>query len=65
MNIDAMDPAARAEREREVAARYEALKSAGIKLDLTRGNPSIAQLDLSAELDGLLGGDFRTAAGAE
>ena len=65
MNIDTMDPAALAERERDAAARYQALKNAAIQLDLTRGNPSIAQLELSSGMDGLLGGDYRTAGGAD
>lgn len=36
-------------------ADYEALKAKGLKLDLTRGKPSPAQLDLSAELLSLPG----------
>jgi hypothetical protein len=45
--------------------RYEELKAKGLKLDLTRGKPSSAQLDLSAELLALPGvGDY-TADGAD
>ena len=40
-----------AEFHREQQAAYDALKDRGLKLDLTRGKPSSAQLDLS---DGLL-----------
>jgi DNA-binding transcriptional MocR family regulator len=40
-----------AEFHREQQAAYDALKGRGLKLDLTRGKPSSAQLDLS---DGLL-----------
>lgn len=65
MNIDTLDPAARAAREREVTERYEALKAEGISLDLTRGNPSIAQLDLSTGLDDALAGDYRLADGSD
>ena len=65
MNIAMLDPAALAARARDAAARYESLKAAGIRLDLTRGNPSLAQLDLSVGLDGLLAGDFRAADGSD
>lgn len=51
--------------EREVSARYEAHKAAGLSLDLTRGKPSIAQLDLSSALDESLHGDFRAADGTD
>lgn len=33
-------------------------RNAGLSLDLTRGKPSDAQLDLSHTLDGILGGDY-------
>ena len=42
----------------EVAQRYEALKSEGLNLDLTRGKPAADQLDLSNALDGILQGDY-------
>jgi hypothetical protein len=43
----------------EIQKNYEAFKGKGLKLDLTRGKPSPAQLDLSAELLALPGsGDF-------
>ena len=34
----------------EQQSAYEALRGAGLKLDLTRGKPSSAQLDLSDDL---------------
>jgi len=39
----------------QLRADYEAFKAQGLKLDLTRGKPSPAQLDLSNELLGLPG----------
>jgi DNA-binding transcriptional MocR family regulator len=49
----------------EQAAAYDALRSAGLTLDLTRGKPAPAQLDLSAELLALPGDDFRAADGTD
>ena len=45
---------------------YDALVAQGLKLDLTRGKPSSAQLDLSNELLTLPGeGNFTDAAGID
>ncbi|MGI9283929.1 MAG: aminotransferase class I/II-fold pyridoxal phosphate-dependent enzyme [Pseudomonadales bacterium] len=41
-----------------LSAQLSAFKASGIKLDLTRGKPSDAQLDLSNALDGALGGTY-------
>ena len=50
----------------ELAAAYDDLVARGLKLDLTRGKPSPAQLDLSNELLSLPGeGDYTDAAGAD
>lgn len=47
-------------------AEYQALRERGLSLDLTRGKPSAAQLDLSnALLDIPLGDDYRDAAGTD
>jgi DNA-binding transcriptional MocR family regulator len=57
-------PAELAEFRDEQQAAYDALRDRGLKLDLTRGKPSSAQLDLS---DGLLGlpRDVTDAAGVD
>src|SRR5436190_17539027 len=45
---------------------YDAFKARGLKLDLTRGKPSAAQLELSAELLTLPGGtDFIAEGGVD
>jgi aspartate/methionine/tyrosine aminotransferase len=46
-------------------SEYEAHSSAGLALDLTRGKPSIAQLELSASLDGILEGDYVASDGTD
>src|ERR1700730_9526070 len=50
----------------EIQKNYEAFKGKGLKLDLTRGKPAAAQLDLSAELLALPGsGDFVAEGGVD
>ena len=50
----------------EQAAAYDALVARGLKLDMTRGKPSAAQLDLSNELLSLPGpGVYTDAAGVD
>lgn len=49
----------------EQSAAYRTLQEAGLTLDLTRGKPSPAQLDLSNELLSLPGQDFKAADGAD
>jgi DNA-binding transcriptional MocR family regulator len=44
---------------------YAALQAEGISLDLTRGKPSPAQLDLSVDLLSMPGTDFRAADGTD
>jgi DNA-binding transcriptional MocR family regulator len=49
----------------EQTSAYRALQERGLTLDLTRGKPSPEQLDLSNELLGLPGADFKDAAGTD
>ena len=53
------------ERLQQLQSEYQQILSQGLSLDLTRGKPSTAQLDLSDELDGILQGDYRTADGTD
>ncbi|MCZ6503848.1 MAG: aminotransferase [Gammaproteobacteria bacterium] len=45
-------------RQSELKAVHDQFKDARLSLDLTRGKPSAEQLDLSNDLDGILGGFF-------
>ena len=65
MHIDAMDAAALVRTESELEARHAALQAEGLNLDLTRGKPASDQLGLSAALDGVLAGDYRTEDGTD
>ena len=38
--------------EQKLAANYQEYQDAGLKLDLTRGKPGAAQLDLADEMEG-------------
>ena len=48
--LTALPPDALREQHRQIRARYDAFAARGVKLNLTRGKPAAAQLDLSAEL---------------
>lgn len=49
----------------EQTAAYRTLQESGLKLDLTRGKPSPAQLDLSNELLSMPGPEFADASGID
>jgi DNA-binding transcriptional MocR family regulator len=57
--------AALPQTEQELAAQYAAFQAAKLNLDLTRGKPSSAQLDLSNALDGILGGNYKALDGTD
>jgi DNA-binding transcriptional MocR family regulator len=48
-----------------VRAEYEAVKAAGLALDMTRGKPCAEQLDLAAGLLDCLGRDYQAADGTD
>ena len=50
---------------RELESQYRGFQAGDLDLDLTRGKPSLAQLQLSAALDGILAGDYRLADGGD
>ena len=54
-----------AEFEKSLLAEYEAIKSLGLTLDLTRGKPGTDQVALSDSLDGILKGNFLTDNGTD
>lgn len=49
----------------ELQQEFEHFKAQGLQLDITRGKPSSAQLDLSNGLDGILAGNYRSANGTD
>ncbi|GFZ81406.1 putative aminotransferase [Pseudohongiella nitratireducens] len=54
-----------ASRLQELNQRLEEIKQQQLSLDLTRGKPATAQLDLCNGLDGALQGDYRCADGTD
>ena len=65
MRIEEADHATLSAWESELAARHAALAAAGLKLDVTRGKPNSAQLDLSDQLDGVLDANYRSDDGTD
>jgi aspartate/methionine/tyrosine aminotransferase len=51
--------------EADLAAAFETVKTQKLNLDLTRGKPSSEQLDLSNDLDGILGGEYISPTGVD
>lgn len=52
-------------RERTLSVEFEALKGAGLALNLTRGKPSPEQLALSDPLDAAVAGDYHSEDGTD
>jgi len=65
MNLDTMSTAQLQAELAQLETEYSAHKAAGLNLDITRGKPSIAQLDLSSSLDGILQGDYLASDGSD
>ena len=65
MHLDAYSKSDLLAWSRELEERYRGFQASGLDLDLTRGKPSIAQLQLSAALDGILDGDYCLADGSD
>jgi DNA-binding transcriptional MocR family regulator len=63
-NLAQLSPNQLATTRQSLQENYDAFKGRGLKLDLTRGKPSPAQLDLSAGLLSLPGADDYLAEGA-
>lgn len=53
------------EINRSFKSKLDSYKALNLKLDLTRGKPSVAQLDLSNELDSILQGNFLSDDGTD
>ena len=65
MYLDNMSPAELDAELAKLESEYAAHKDAGLALDITRGKPSIAQLDLSSALDGILEGQYVASDGTD
>ena len=65
VRLDAMSGPALERSEEELEQRYAELTAQGLDLNLTRGNPAGAQLELCAALDGTLDGAYRTEDGID
>jgi DNA-binding transcriptional MocR family regulator len=65
-NLTTLDAEALLAISGKLRARYDDLRASGLRLDMTRGKPSSAQLDLSSPLLSLPGpGDYKAADGTD
>ncbi|MDO4928034.1 MAG: aminotransferase [Corynebacterium sp.] len=65
MSLRSYDSAQLAEFRALIQQEYEALKAKGLQLDLTRGKPSAAQLDLAQDLGSLPGAEYKDSKGTD
>lgn len=65
LRLDQASPEQLREQENLLKKEYLKLKNEKLSLDLTRGKPNSAQLDLSNDLDGILMGDFTDCEGTD
>ena len=65
MRLDQATPEQLREWENSLSEQYQALQTAGLNLDLTRGKPSAEQLQLSDALDGILNGQYSDRTGTD
>lgn len=65
MNLDSMSTEQLRAQLTQFEEEFAAHRAAELDLDLTRGKPSIAQLDLSSALDGVLDGNFVASDGTD
>jgi len=65
VRIDQASPEQLAAIEKDLTAKYTEFQSAKLNLDITRGKPSSAQLDLSNALDGILAGNYKAPDGTD
>lgn len=65
MNIDSAAKEQLQQWESELDSEYQAFKNQSLNLDLTRGKPSVEQLNLSDAIDGILAGNYRCEDGMD
>ena len=65
MNIDSASKDQLQQWENELAAEYQAFKAESLNLDLTRGKPSVEQLSLADNIDGILEGNYKCQDGTD
>lgn len=65
MSLRSYDATQLAEFRALIQQEYEALKAKGLQLDLTRGKPSAAQLDLAQDLANLPGAEYKDKKGTD
>ncbi len=65
MNTQTMDTAELKAQIETLEAAHQSLREQDNSIDFTRGKPAIDQLELAADLDGTLHGDYRSADGTD